>query len=391
MFRQLKWAWVILACFIPVANANFSLKSPGLQPAKITQTGETFATALNNSDVQLLKTVVDADHLAVSVFDAVFGKKDAKSRGEFVKGFRETIYTRSFASWFTLLDRTGGLAQYKSTIEVDGRKRALIRLDLKDEGLNFLELILDPRTGKIIDFFSYTTGQNASDSMSSLVALAVPNGSGLLERIFGTRKLDKETAKAFRQIGDNNRQGKYAESYQIVKNLPKEYQGHRIIASLRVSFSGYVSEALYFEELENLAREFGEEPELALMLFDYYFLKEQFDKAMEAIELVESRVGEDSLLTSFKATVQMSDNRQELALTHINRAIELEESQQDFYWIKAEIFHRSKQFADMTALFDWMAKKFDLAFMPEFYESEPGYEDFVKSDAFAKWRQQYSQ
>ncbi|TQV76460.1 hypothetical protein FLL45_00400 [Aliikangiella marina] len=389
MINQSTLRLFILSLALIAINVSAQPTRSGDLDKQIQSVGEQFARALNQQDIRAMKVILDVDPLAIETYQLVFGDSDQSGKNSFIKGFKDTFFSKSVSAWFLSLQRSGGVAEYQRNIRVDGTTRALIRLNLNAEGVNYMELIFDKNNKRVVDMFVHTTGEKLSDTMISIVALAVPNNENLLSRLLGTKKLDNQVIKAIGQVVEFNRTGQFAKAHETLNNLPKEVQNSRYVTVMKVTLSSSVSEDAYYKELENLANLYGNESTLGFLLVDYYFIKGQFDRLVQTIETVEKRIGVDSILESLKANAYFMAQRHNLAMKHIEKAIAMEASNQEFYWIKAEVLNKQKKFQGLTDLFDDMATRFSLTFDPSVFEGEPEYLEFAKSAAFKTWAKQY--
>ncbi len=364
-----------------------NLKQPLPDKKNIEKISQTFVNAVNNRNLEELKKVMDYDYLGKYVYKTIYPKNNKLQRLGFMQGFKENAHKNTFNAWFGVLNQTGGLMTYQKNLKIDNEIRALIRVNMHENGVNFLELIFDLKSKKIIDWYNYVSSKKLSEDLAMNAALSVSDNNNLIGKLFGVKKVNKKITNTFSKMTKHMAKGELKECYYLVESLPKEIQSARGIMLLKISSSSFISENVYRQELDKFAKLYGDETGSAFILLDHYFFKKEYNNVLKSINLIMKRTGDDSLLISMKAGLHMLNNQQKEAIKQIDKAIHMEPSQQAFYWTKMEILNQYKKFNEMVALFNFIEEKFFLEIDPKVLKEEPTYSDFVNSSAYKDWLQ----
>lgn len=339
--------------------------------------GEAFAEQLNSRNADKVIALIDAHSMSKKIETAI-GQKIPGLAGQLVSGLKRGFINNMFMS----MTQNNGSASFRRVITVDGQKRALVLIDFGDEGLNFLELIPHPKTSKVTDIYVHTSGEKLTDSMAKAMGMLMPDSSNLFKRMLDIKEVDKSLVDKFRQIGQLNRQGKQAEVYKIFKSFPPKLKRTRFIASLTAMYSQFYSEAAYDNELKNLDRLHGDDPELFLLLMDHYFGTEQYDRAIQGLKRLNARFEDDSMLHYLMSVTYYTAGKQKDAKSAINQAIKLEPSKEDLYWFKADILLKLKAYKELVTLIKKVEKDFEVVLEPDSLMTIEGWKEFFNSKEY---------
>lgn len=374
---------LFLVCGLLI-NSNLVLAYDGVShfekfesKPSISLSGEAFAEQLNSRNADKVIALIDAHNMSKKIETAI-GQKIPGLSGQLVSGLKRGFINNMFMT----LTKNNGSASFRRVITVDGQKRALVLIDFGDEGLNFLELIPHPKTSKVTDIYVHTSGEKLTDSMAKAMGMLMPDSSNLFKRMLDIKEVDKSLVDKFRQIGHLNRQGKQAEVYKVFKTFPPKLKRTRFIASLTAMYSQFYSEAAYDNELKNLDRLHGDDPELFLLLMDHYFGTEQYDRAIRGLKRLNARFEDDSMLHYLMSVTYYTAGKQNDANTAIDQAISLEPTNEVLYWFKADILIKLKAYNELVSLIKNLEKDFDAVFDRNSLSTIEGWEEFFNSQEY---------
>ena len=351
--------------------------------------GQGFAEALNARDSASAIQWIDQAHFAYIVSKAVFDDTQNKMRKDFEQGIRKGMRERTLLAWMHALDQTNGRVDYLRTIQVNGKRRALLRFDYGDAGVNYLELLIDTKREKIYDIFPHTSGELMSESVIAVSALSLPDSNNLIQRLLGVRQPNKAVLNNFSKVSAAAQKGDFVGAYNALLALPPELQKSRVVSVLRLTYASQIGGETHDKELDKVARDFGHEPELGLMLFDYYFDKRQFDLALDAIARLEKRIGKDSVMAVLKSVVYREHGKPEQALAAAREAISLEPEREANHWALVTCLLQQRSFDEVAITLNDIATRFSLSFNPTELAEHDVYAEFAGSTAFERWRKQW--
>lgn len=383
--------FLLALCFGLLTSGTLAAQEASEKINPYQHVAEQFANALNTRDIDAVIAQMDLQRFARTISKQVFEASDEKNRQSFENGVMKSMRTTTLQSWFHALDQSDGRADFLRVIKVGAQRRSVVRLDFGDNGVNYLELLIDPRQGKIVDVLPHSSGQLLTDSVVAVAVLAMPDSGNLITRVLGVRQPDKAVLGILKQVSNANRQGQFGEAYKALLKLPVDLQKTRVISVLRLNLATSMGEPIYSRELDKLAADFGHEPELALMLIDYHLNQQQYDKGLEAIATMEARIGPDALLSVLKATLAMQQQAHAKAADFAREAVQLEPARQDSHWLLLTNLLRGEQYEAAAEQLDAIAERFQLAYSPDELEDNAEYHGFVQSPAFQAWRVKWDQ
>lgn len=374
---------ILSVCFmvaaLPARSDSFETyqKNPTLENA-----AEVFVEGMNNRDIPTLNKIVDVDGL---LDRALNGLGDDQTMRDVKRGAKQGIEANMYNNWFRVLNETDGVVDFRRLINVDGQKRALVLMDMGESGMNFLELIVNPKTRKVEDIYVHTTGETLSQSMTKVFGMMMPNSSNFLKRILDRRDIDNTIVNSFRDINNYNRQGQYDKSYRKLKTLPQDVQDTRVISLMKVFMAQSLSDEVYRKELDQLDKLHGKDPEMFFILMDHYFFTEQYDRGISGLKMLNKRFGEDGAIENLISVYQFLKKDYTQALKHIDKAIAMEPEKLDHYWFKADVLNGKGDFKGTLAIFDKIESMADIYVDPVELRKLEGYEALVASDEFKRW------
>lgn len=352
--------------------------------SKVELAGMQFAEALNAQDMDALTAVFDANSFVAHVLD--LAEITGKTRESAEQGMRAQMAQRTFNGWMQVLENTQGEATFRRVIRVDNQPRALILLDYEDEGLNYLEAIVDANTGRIVDFYVHHSGEILSHSLAKAIALMMPESTNVFKRLLGVKDIDSQAAEIFIKAGEFQRGGDPESALKEMLKLPREMQNSELISIMKVTFAAMISEDSYANQLRLLDRHHGDNPALFFILMDHYLNEGEYDRGLAGLANLQRRFGGDAALSFLQAIFGHSKNDLEAATTFAQKAIEQDPAELDYYWFLSAVYNDSGKYTELVDLFENMAVDFELEFDLTVFEEDADYEGFVASAAFKAWK-----
>jgi tetratricopeptide (TPR) repeat protein len=142
--------------------------------------------------------------------------------------------------------------------------------------------------------------------------------------MFGV-EADAQTLEQIKRVGALNRQGRFAEALAALQQLPPQLREQRVLLRLQIVLASKSNdEAAYRKALAGFAASYGGDPADAFTLIDHYYYQQDYEKLLQAIAIVEKRVGTDGVVLLLRSNVELARRDFPRATTLAKSAIELE-------------------------------------------------------------------
>jgi tetratricopeptide (TPR) repeat protein len=350
--------------------------------------GVGIVNALNKGDARAAANFVNARALAKRIAEESM-YTSAEQQRALANSHDSRFVQQVFESHCATLQRSHGSAKFMRVVMHAGQPRALVRLDAGSEGVDYLEFLVDRDDSgeyRAIDWYQLTQGRLVSQGLGAMIRLVNDPNQSFLHRLFATTSFNAETMDKLRQLGALDRQGKYAESVALMNQLPPDLADSLEMLRLRVADAAHAKDnAEYYRVLGILARKYGDDPSVALLLMDYYLREKQFDKVQTGFTIIENRVGSDGLTNMMRSNFCQQMGAYDQGVTYARKAVELEPDLRRAWLALASGYLLQKNYPQAVATYRTMQTRFGLTFTREQFASNPNFGPLVQSDAFKKW------
>ena len=362
--------------------AALALWLPLLAYADATAVGKAIAEGLNLRDVDAVLRVIDVEavnRLVMKDLGLKESDREALRKG-LPKGLRNNldIGIRS-------IDAAKGSAKFLRGGTRDGKPYALVRLDLGDQGIDYVEHYLGP-SGKVEDWYLHSMATLYSTSARLSIATLLKTDS-MFYGLFGGRLTGDADLKPFTDLRVNLQAQDYAAAHKTLERFPEGFRKTRQWALMRVTYGGRIDDATHRAALRHLAQSFGKDADLQFMLIDHYLFEEQFDNALASVRALERAIGgEDAATANLRGSLLTSAKRFGEAAQACRRGMALEADHKPAYWclVAAGIGSRNGKIA-VEGL-----KAYEAAFETEFdldkLAAIETYREIARTPEFAAWR-----
>jgi tetratricopeptide (TPR) repeat protein len=350
--------------------------------------GRRLVSLIESGDEEALRQSVDVETMVDRVLEGL--SEDRKLDKELRDGLHAAMSSLPGKLIGNMKDRA--VLTFVRSRKVEGQQRALVRIDLGDEGLNYMEFVLHKgETGsiKMVDLYDFANGQLFTLSMKQIIAMALPEERNLLERLLGVNRLSEKEQQFFLEQGKLLQEKKFEEWLEKYELLPVKIKSSRVFLVTRAMLSGTTGDnEKYLNALGDLHRHFGDDPTLSLVLLDYYLLTKDFKAAHAALENLERYTGGDAAITALSANVYLMEKDYPEAISHARKVIKQEPTYEDAYWtlLDANVF--SGNYSDAVKVLGQLEKNFGYSIDPETLAGIEGYEEFAGSEAFSGWKKE---
>lgn len=353
-----------------------------LARADVAATGEAIAAALNERDVEATLRLIDADAVGRNVVRDM--GLSASDRDTVLRAFPNALRTNIDLGIRTI-DGSKGSAKYLRAGKRNGRPYALLRYDLGEQGIDYVEYYLG-KTDKVEDWYVHSMATLFSTSARLGLSTLLKSDS-MLFALFGTRLATEADAKPFVELRASLQKQDFPAAYRALERFPEDFRNTRQWALMRVSYGGRVNEATHRAALRSLAQGFGKDPELQFMLIDHYFFEKQFDGALAALAGLERAIGgEDAATANLRGSILIAAQRYQEAAVACRRGMKLESDHKPAYWclVTVGINTRNGKVAveGLKAYEGAFSVEFNLAELAALAE----YKEIAATPEFVAWR-----
>jgi hypothetical protein len=367
---------------VTAAVAAFLFSFCAVAYADSAGTGEALAAALNKRDLEAVFGLMDVEAVSRLVMkDLGLSASDREAmRKGFPKGLRNNldISMRS-------IEGTKGSAKFLRSGVRDTKPYALVRYDLGDQGIDYVEYYLTP-AGKVEDWYVHSLATLYSTSARLSLATLFRTDS-MLFSLFGSKLTTDADVKPFTDLRVKLQAQDFAGAYRALESFPEGFRKTRLWALMRVTYGGRIDDATHRAALRYLAQNFGQDADLQFMLIDHYLFEEQFDRALTSVNALERAIGgADAATANLRGSILIGAKRFNDAGQACRRGMALEPDHKPAYWclVSVGIETRSGKIA-VEGL-----KAYETAFSMEFDLDKLGaleaYREIARTPEFAAWK-----
>ena len=348
--------------------------------------GRQIVAALSSGDAKAFGQRIGKDALLDRVFDGLSQdtKRVMKIRGELHSALDQvsTIMTSNLGEKARLT--------FVRSRSIGLEHRALMRVDMGDRGLNYLDFILQKDkagVARIIDWHDYVQGQIYTDSLRQALLLILPNEKTLIEKLLGKNKVDRKAAKQFAELSRLARQQKYAEWLEKYNDASDKIKYNRLTLVTRVMVTTAIGDdSQYRLALRDVHKYLGDDPTLSLVLLDHYFYEGDYKAAHGALDRLDEYTGGDAAIDGLRANIYLTEKNYPESIRYAQGALAQDTGYEGAYWTLLDASVNAKQYQTSVEAIKQLERHFGYAFNPEKLAKTQGYEGFAGSAAFAKWR-----
>ncbi len=323
--RVIASVWVAMGLALAVtAGCKNDRAPPRLEPVTVEEAqalAAEFGAAFSPCDAGRLAGLLDTDTLLRRAVAA--GELPAEMRREVRRGMGSAQVADRLCQGIGE-DATYRLLRIK---EVDGQGRPLFRL-LNDDSVNYHELELgkspqDHRV-RVVDIRVYASGDLLSESLAQV-----------FEQVVVAKRSGRSPAALAQTLMSLNRarvEGDHAAVQRLFAELPPELHDSKMLRLAELMSGADLEPAVYTALMERYRRDFPGDPSIDMVAVDYFFLKKDLPRTLEAIEIVDRRVAGDPYLNVLRANAYLSADRPADALVVARAAVTAEPNLEVGWW-----------------------------------------------------------
>lgn len=348
--------------------------------------GQELVKALNSGEGAPIRSVLREDQIvdrAAIRLPLIDERRDSLSYG-----IKKLIVEKCGSEKYAKLAREGVRFRLVGFRASQQSRRILIRMHKSDQVMEYLEVPVVPFGNEVQaqDIFNLI----AQDSIYRTVRLGYISIGKIVEEGNGDRltEADRELIvdnNFIKSVNVNLLFGQYQKIVDSYHKLPPKDQGSRIIMLTAISAACRIPNSQDFPILADRYRKaFSSDPAIELKSIEYYNLNKSYDQSIKYVDSLDKAIGGDPYLDLFRAQIYLATEKYPESLKAAERAIQVEPTIADPYWLRIGIYLQQKQYPevltdlkDIVTKADWNIDPDELAKMKEyipFLESPSGKE-----------------
>lgn len=270
---------------------------------------------------------------------------------------------------------------------VDGEARPLFRC-VGDDGISYIELVLrtDARgSTRVVDVYNCGSGELFSETIRRAM---VPGAEGL--RLLNELKaptpgdlvlgIDGDPIAVMARLRSEGKAREALEHFDKNADRLKEIRAAHVV---RIAAAGAVGDEELRKAVAEARAAFAKDASVELLAAGGFLARKQSDLAIEALDRLDEAIGGDPSLDVLRSIAHEDAGRVAEARTCAARVTEQEPSLDDGWWTRAGIALRQHDFKDVVLCLEGGEKHLD--WEGDELSSEPGFDEFVKSEEYRAW------
>jgi hypothetical protein len=292
--------------------------------------------------------------------------------------------------------RKGGKFRLLRLHTVGKEKRALFRLLLAPQGVNYVDMILmswmswPDATAKAGDMYIFSRGELHSEGLRREYLPLVQQASrGRLATLTGNQSDYIKSHLQIQEMATCIRNSQPQRAMEIYGRLPESVQKDKSVLLLRIKAAQGVGPADYLAAIKAMESAYPNDPCTVLFSIDAFPLQRRRADAIRAIDRLDEVVGGDPYLNVLRAMRYVEINDYPKARAAAQKTIDAEPTLIVGYTASVAISLASKDFKETNRLFALIEKQLgekigDLT-------SVPMYAEYVKSPEYQQWLKTHGQ
>lgn len=275
-------------------------------------------------------------------------------------------------------------------VKQDTGAKALIRLNFGENGYGYMDLQLRTDANsevRIINWFDYSSGRLYTETLHQLIAMLSPTPTAV-GKLFDFATNKKAQTKNVVSLIKLNQQGKHKEMIEQFLASSSELRKNRILNFFAVQSGNQSGNTeLYLKALENMNRYYSDDAKIQLVLVDYHFLTESYDKAIRSLELVEKSFGvKEAGIELLISNTYLTSGNLNGSIKHARNSISLEPDFEDAYWSLLLAYVNNKEFANAVKISAQLERRFQYDLGPDSLKQAEVYNTLLLSNEYREWR-----
>jgi tetratricopeptide (TPR) repeat protein len=384
--------WLILAVICLGSGRVVLADDDALPVDQVAALGRQLETTFNAGDGATATGLLDVDALLDRTMQGI------TAPAQFQNAFRDG-FERGATIMSSLVKATtnGGGYRFLRVRKVQGETRALCRLLSKEGGLNYHDWIVGKDAQgqmKFVDFYVATSGETMSQTLRRLyLSAAIRANLGMLNQL---NERDKEYVASVTKIAQLFRDvqaSRYNDAMSVYKTMTPAVQESKPVMVMRVTVTEKLRKQApedYAKAITDFERLFPGDPSLDLLCLNEFIDEKKFAEAHQSLDRLERFTGGDPYLQYMRGNLFMIEGGAEnfaAAKKMFQDSIDAEPTLHRPYWGLVTLSLKTRDFDQTAAMLEEIHRKLHVRIAN--LTVIPLYAEFVKSDAYSKWKAAY--
>ena len=368
-------------------GASLAVSGAAISDADAQQFTDKMLIAIRGNDITTIASLIDVDALCKASVEGL--DLSSANLTDFTQGARQSLtMSTGLPAQLAASVANGGNCELLRYLEVDHQKRARIRLMFPNYGgLNYLDFILGRNAaGQVVaqDMYIFYSGELLSKTMRRMaVQMAAQMNRNLLERLKGTEPEFVKHLKDVQELSSAVAQKRTSEAARIYDGLPASLKQDKTLQLAHIRIAQQQSDTQYSQALAQYRASFPNDPSSELLSIDYYSLRKQYDKSLQALDKLDKSLGGDPYLNVMRAFVYVVEKKTSLAQQYVEKAAQGMPSSKDVNSLLLLISLRNRHYAPVPGALDAL-KKAGAALLDVAHSAE--FAGFRHSPQYAQWQ-----
>jgi hypothetical protein len=268
------------------------------------------------------------------------------------------------------------------------RYLCLIRTNLSDEGLSYVEFELTRKDGRlrIVDWYDLVRETKVSDLFSDMLHDSIEMTDAHIMAMPYQRQSALQEQRLFFNFLATVKSADPRRVLMAYDNLPPRMKRKPVYTLIAINMASRLDDAQYERVLRNLSQLVGDSGHYSMLLIDLYMYDQEYDKAKRAIYSFKRQVGTDPLLDLLLADLDLKQGNKQGFYHYCLQALNNDPNYLDTYWLLLDRLVADRHYEDAVLVLNVLTKRFEYTIKEDAIESMEQYRDFCKSAAYKAWK-----
>lgn len=356
--------------------------------AEVVALARQLEVAINKGDVASAQDTLDVDALLDRVMAGV------SAPVAFAAAFRSATHRNLSLMPDVIKTAKGGTYRFLRVRQINGQTRVLYRLLDAGGGVNYHDwIVVTDARGRVRfqDVYFALTGEDLSQSFRRVYIISAVQGNPtFLDKLTGADKQYAANLSTVFQMGRDVQGGNYSAALTSYQSLPQDLRENKSIMMMRLAAVSKLQDRQpqeYNAAMSDFRRLFPHDACLDLVCLDQLVEAGAYAEARRSIDRIEAFTGQDAYLDALRANMyrlQGGSANISAAQREFDKAIAAEPTLHEPYWGLVNLSLQNKDFDRTAELLDRIQRELHVGIAD--LEKLPTYAEFVKSDAYRKWK-----
>ena len=255
--------------------------------------GKAIEKSFEEKDPTLFNDIFDVNAFTEKLTEVGQGKIDKAQ----LRSIPDNLRKRKLGSEILELNGADGTYQLVKHYEKDNKQHLLFRM-FGDGGLNYHDIELT-RTGdkiKAADIFVYMSGETFTKSVSDVLIN--------MGKYYNDKPGEEKTStRSIIRMKKLMNEGNYESAKAEYDSLPLVLQDQKSFQLMNLMIVSEIDNELYTAAMDRFNETFPNEPNMALMMIDNHFLKNDYKAALKDVDQLDAIVNKDPFLDFYRGNI----------------------------------------------------------------------------------------